>query len=77
MASGQLPDPVSDPLGMSFLFDVTVSLSTGSATSPTGRYVVNGSPAGAAGHVTLVAAGSVAGDDFSISISGVFTPRPA
>ena len=133
VASGQLPDPVTDPLGMSFLFDplsrdlqietgfadlplasvatmhfdsagiggfpsdgqvtipdmkitleaslgsedVTVSLSTGSASSPTGRYIVNGSPADAAGSVTLVAAGQVAGDDFSISIAGVFTPRPA
>jgi hypothetical protein len=57
--------------------DVTVSLSTGSASSPTGRYIVNGSPADAAGNVTLVAAGQVAGDDFSISIAGVFTPRPA
>lgn len=41
------------------------------------RYIVDGSPADAAGNVTLVAAGQVAGDDFSISISGVFTPRPA
>jgi Beta/Gamma crystallin len=133
VASGQLPDPVLDPLGMGFLFDpatrdlqietafadlplasvatmhfdsagigsfppdgqvmipdmkitleatlgsedVTVTLSTGTASSPTGRYIVNGSPADAAGNVTLVAAGQVAGDDFSISIAGVFTPRPA
>jgi Beta/Gamma crystallin len=133
VASGQLPRPVVDPLGMSFLFDpgtralqietpfadlplesvltihfdsadagsfppdgqvtipnmtvtlssglgradTTFTLTTGTATSPTGRYVVTGSPADAAGNITLVAAGQVRGDDFSIVISGAFTPRPA
>lgn len=134
VASGQLPDPVTDGLGMSFLFqadtrllqietpftelplgsvatmrfdragdgsfpadgqitipdltvtvtedswphlssDVTFSLTTGSAAS--GGYSVTGSPADAAGNVKLVAAGQLAGDDFSIEVAGVVTPRPA
>ena len=135
IASGQLPDPVVDPLSMTFLFDsvtrdltvetpfptlslddkatlsydrsdagtfpadgevtvpnltvtlnavglpisddATISLATGTATSPTGRYIVVGSPADAGGNATLVAAGQLEGDDFSIQIVGAFTPRPA
>jgi hypothetical protein len=135
IASGELPDPVVDPLSMTFLFDsvtrdltvetpfptlglddkatlsydgsdpgtfpadggvtvpnltvtlnaiglpisddATISLATGTATSPTGRYIVMGSPADSAGNATLVAAGQVEGDDFSIQIVGAFTPRPA
>jgi hypothetical protein len=135
VASGQLPDPVVDPLTMTFLFDpatralavetpfaalpldgkatlsydhsdvgtfpadgrvtlpnvtvtlsavglpfsddATVSLSTDPATSPTGRYHVEGIVADDAGNAKLVAAGQVEGDDFSIELTGVFTPRPA
>jgi hypothetical protein len=64
-------------VGLPISDDATISLTTGTATSPTGRYVITGSPADAAGNTTLVAAGQVEGDDFSIQIVGAFTPRPA
>lgn len=57
--------------------DATISFATGTATSPTGRYTVTGSPADAAGNCVLVTAGQVADDDFSIALAGTFTPRPA
>jgi hypothetical protein len=57
-----------------FSDDATFTLSTGSATSPNGRYTEMGSPADspadALGNVTLVGAGQVAGNDFSVIFLG-------
>lgn len=59
--------------GVSVSEDATMLLSTGTAVSPSGRYQVTGSPADGEGNVTLVAAGNLAGDDFSISLAGEIT----
>jgi hypothetical protein len=59
--------------------DVTFLLSTGVATSPSNRYMETGSPADmpalGQGNVTLVAAGNLAGDDFSIKLVGTLTAQ--
>ena len=60
-----------------FSVDATILLSTGNAVSPTGRYNETGSPADSPadglGNCTLVGAGQLAGDDFSVILAGVFT----
>jgi hypothetical protein len=64
-------------LGKDVSADATILLSTGTAVSPSGRYQEIGSPADSPadgqGNVTLVAAGNLAGDDFSISLVGALT----
>jgi hypothetical protein len=57
-----------------FSSDYTFTLSTGSATSPGGSYTEIGSPADspadALGNVTLVGAGQIEGNDFSVRFAG-------
>jgi hypothetical protein len=71
----QVPFPATDSTAQ-------FSLSTGTVTSPNGIFTVTGSPADSAGNIKLVGAGSlqggtVGGDDFSVELLGVITPRPA
>ena len=57
-----------------FSSDDTLTLSTGSVTSPGGSYTEMGSPADspadALGNVTLVGAGQISGTDFSVRFAG-------
>jgi hypothetical protein len=61
-----------------FSRDASFTLTTGSATSPTGRYSITGSPADSPadglGNVVLVGAGQLAGDDFDFVLAGGFMP---
>ena len=58
------------------------SISTGTVSSPGGKFTLTGSPADAAGNVVLVGAaalkdGSLGGEDFAVAFTGTIAPRPA
>lgn len=80
-ADGQvnIPDVKITGSADGFSDDTTFSLTTGTQTSPSGRYVVTGSPADSAadglGNVKMVAVGNLDGDDFSIELVGSFMPH--
>lgn len=77
---GQISIPDFKITGRSGVFsaDATFTVSTGLATSPSGRYTVTGSPAtspaDALGDATLVGAGTLNGDDFAVTLAGTFSP---
>jgi hypothetical protein len=58
------------------------SISTGTVSSPAGKFTKTGSPADAAGNIVLVGAsaltgGSLDGKDFVVQFTGTIAPRPA
>ena len=58
------------------------SISTGTVTSPKGKFTSTGSPADAAGNIVLVGAGafssgSLDGNEFIVQFNGAIAPRPA
>lgn len=74
-----IPDIKITGSASGFSEDTMFTLTTGTQTSPSGRYMVTGSPADSPadglGNVRMVATGNLAGDDFSIELMGAFTPR--